>query len=303
MEVESGSEEDETTEDQDTVDEMVDKKLSIIKKMGGRSSVSAEVYGAFNKKENFKPKFVSKSEAQYKRISQCVVHSFMFNSLDEKDLQTVIDAMEEKKFNSGDTVINQGENGDVLYIIENGSLDCFKVFNKDDEEKYLKTYNPGETFGELALLYNAPRAATIRATENCVLWSLDRETFNHIVKDAAMKKRAKYESFLSSVEILKSIDSYEITQISDALKVENYKAGDQIIKIDEGGDKFFILENGKAYATKKFSDNDEEESIVKEYLTGDYFGELALIKNELRAANVYAKVWLYFINNFLTILD
>ena len=60
--------------------------------------------------------------------------------------------------------------------------------------------------------------------------------------------------------------------------------------VGEGGDKFFILENGKAYASKKFSDNDEEESIVKEYHTGDYFGELALIKNELRAANVYAKV-------------
>jgi cAMP-dependent protein kinase regulator len=290
MEVQSGSDEDETTEDQDTVDEMVEKKISIIKKMGGRSSVSAEVYGAFNKKENFKPKFVPKSEAQYKRISQCVVHSFMFNSLDEKDLQTVIDAMEEKRFSSGETVINQGENGEVLYIIESGSLDCFKVFNKDEDEKYLKSYNPGETFGELALLYNAPRAATIRTTEDCVLWALDRETFNHIVKDAAMKKRAKYESFLSSVEILKSIDSYEITQISDALKVENYKAGDQIIKIDEDGDKFFILEDGKAYASKKFSEDEQDEAIVKEYQPGDYFGELALIKNELRAANVYAKV-------------
>jgi CRP-like cAMP-binding protein len=41
-------------------------------------------------------------------------------------------------------------------------------------------------FGELALLYNVPRAATITAIEKCVLWSLDRETFNNIVKDAAM---------------------------------------------------------------------------------------------------------------------
>lgn len=290
MEVHSGSENEDDTEDQDTVDELIEKKMSLIKKVGARASVSAEVYGSYNKKENFKPKFIQKSEAQYKRISQCVVHSFMFNSLDEKDLQTVINAMEEKKVNSCETVITQGENGEVLYIIESGTLDCYKVFDKEEGEKYLKTYHPGETFGELALLYNAPRAATIRANENCVLWALDRETFNHIVKDAAMKKRVKYENFLSSVDILKSIDSYEITQISEALTVENYKAGDQIIKIDEEGDKFFMLEDGQAFASKKFSEDESEETVVKEYKTGDYFGELALIKNELRAANVYAKV-------------
>ena len=53
----------------------------------------------------------------------------------------------------------------------------------------MKTYQPGEAFGELALLYNAPRAATIVAKTNCVLWQLDRSTFNHIVKDASQQKR------------------------------------------------------------------------------------------------------------------
>jgi len=46
----------------------------------------------------------------------------------------------------------------------------------------LKTYKPGEAFGELALLYNAPRAATIKAKTESILFSLDRECFNHIVK-------------------------------------------------------------------------------------------------------------------------
>ena len=99
-------------------------------------------------------------------------------------------------------------------------------------------------------MYNAPRAATIVAVEDTKLWSLDRETFNHIVKEASMKRREMYQNFLKDVEILKSIDSYEINQISDALKSRKINAGEYIIKIDEIGEEFFILEEGEAKATK-----------------------------------------------------
>ena len=61
-------------------------------------------------------------------------------------------------------------------------MDCYKIFNEDEEPKHLKVYNPGESFGELALLYNAPRAATIKAKDDSTLFALDRDTFNHIVK-------------------------------------------------------------------------------------------------------------------------
>lgn len=50
----------------------------------------------------------------------------------------------------------------------------------------MRTYESGEAFGELALLYNAPRAATITANEDCTLWCLDRGTFSNIVKEAAV---------------------------------------------------------------------------------------------------------------------
>jgi cAMP-dependent protein kinase regulator len=72
-----------------------------------------------------------------------------------------------------------------MYVLESGSLVCTKVFSGKTEPTKLKDYSPGEGFGELALLYNAPRAATITATEASVCWKLDRDTFNHIVKDSA----------------------------------------------------------------------------------------------------------------------
>ena len=72
-----------------------------------------------------------------------------------------------------------------MYVLESGSLLCTKLFKGNTEPTKLKEYVPGEGFGELALLYNCPRAATIKATVDSKVWRLDRDTFNHIVKDAA----------------------------------------------------------------------------------------------------------------------
>lgn len=158
----------------------------------------------------------------------------------------------------------------------------------DEEPIKVKEYFPGDSFGELALLYNAPRAATIISKENGVLWSLDRETFNNIVKEAAVKKRDQYESFLKSVDILKHIEPYELSQICDALKSKKYKAGEYIIKQNEIGEEFFIIEDGEAIATKVFNEGEEEKKVYS-YSKSGYFGELALIKNEPRAANIIAE--------------
>lgn len=83
-----------------------------------------------------------------------------------------------------------------MFVLESGALDCTKVFAGNTEPTFLKEYKPGEGFGELALLYNAPRAATITSKNDYVCWKLDRDTFNNIVKDAASRKREKYDNFL-----------------------------------------------------------------------------------------------------------
>lgn len=92
--------------------------------------------------------------------------------------------------------------------MESGELDCFKEFTKGAERTYLKTYKPGESFGELSLLYNVPRQASIQAKTNCVLWSLDRETFSNIVQTSVVSKREKYDEFLKKVKLFKGMDPY-----------------------------------------------------------------------------------------------
>merc|ERR1719171_1775264 len=101
----------------------------------------------------------------------------------------------------------------------------------------------------------------------CILWQLDRETFNHIVKDAAVKKREKYEAFLKSVPLLSSMDAYERSQISDALKTEKVDKDTFIVKQGEPGNTFYILEEGTAIATKVFEEGGEAKQVM-DYKSG-----------------------------------
>ena len=115
-------------------------------------------------------------------------------------------------------------------LLDSGNLKCFKKFSSEKEAKYLKTYEAGESFGELALLYNAPRAASIQAETDSILFALDRECFNKIVREAAFKKRERYEKLLMSVELLQSMDPYERDKIADALVAETCEAGTYLMK-------------------------------------------------------------------------
>lgn len=245
-----------------------------------RQSVSAEAYGDWNAKKVFVPPRIDKDDSQVRRLKDCFLKSFLFSSLEDQDLSIVIGAMQEVAVAAGQRTINQGDTGDFLFVIESGTLDCF-IKQPDGSETCVKTCEPGDVFGELALLYNCPRAASVVAKDNCVLWQLDRDTFNYIVKDAAEKKRQRYDSFLSKVPLLSSMDASERSQLADALRIENFSHGRVIVNQGEIGKKFYILETGKAVATK----NGVE---VMNYSSGDYFGELALINKAPRAATVTA---------------
>ena len=208
----------------------------------------------------------------------------MFQALDDKEYQIVVDAIEEVKGGEGEPIIKEGDAGDCMYVLESGTLDCTKVFAGNTEPTFLKTYQPGEGFGELALLYNAPRAATITSKSDYVCWKLDRDTFNNIVKDAAAKKREKYDAFLTNVDILKNMDPYERSQLGDAIKEQTFKNGEYVITEGQEGNTFFLVSEGTAIATKNLGQG--EPTKVKDYARGDYFGERALLTSELRAANI-----------------
>jgi cAMP-dependent protein kinase regulator len=204
----------------------------------------------------------------------------MFSALEKDDLARVIDAMQEKKINEKDVVvISQGdevqENDHGLYIIETGQLLVYKRTPDAPEGRGKRVWqytNPGDGFGELALLYNCPRAATVVTDGPCRLWALDRAAFNGLVKDACIRKRMQYQAFLEKVELFTkaNLEVYEIAKLSDVLRTQNMKRGDVICKQGDQGDMFYLLVEGECEASVNGK-------VVKEYRDkGDYFGELAL---------------------------
>ena len=58
-------------------------------------------------------------------------------------------------------------------------------------------------------MYNAPRAATIQCSSSGIVYGLDRQTFKHIVEEAANRRRTKFNEILSKVSILSEVDPYE----------------------------------------------------------------------------------------------
>lgn len=71
---------------------------------------------------------IPKTESLKSKIRARLLQSFMFNHLDEQSLEVVINAMDQKFYQPGDSVITQGESGHELYVVENGNLSCWKIF-------------------------------------------------------------------------------------------------------------------------------------------------------------------------------
>jgi len=250
---------------------------------GPRASVSAEAYGDWNKVREFVPPVHVKSDEQKARLHKILSASFMFANLEPKEMDIVLLAMVEKQFEAGARIITEGDDGDMLFVIEDGAPVCKKKV--DGVDTVVKTCVPGDVFGELALLYNCPRAATVEAVDTCKCWGLDRETFSHIVKESATTKTSMYKGFLQEVSWFMQMDVVERSQITDALKPETFKKDDFVMKQHEEGNKLYIVEEGTLVA---FRDDPSGQRVEEEmhYQRGDYFGELALLKNQARAASV-----------------
>nr|XP_044992315.1 cAMP-dependent protein kinase type II-alpha regulatory subunit isoform X2 [Jaculus jaculus] len=209
-----------------------------------RVSVCAETYNPDEEEEDNDPKVVyPKSDEQRCRLQEACKDILLFKNLDPEQLSQVLDAMFERIVKIDEHVIDQGDDGDNFYVIERGTYDI--LVTKDNQTRSVGQYDNHGSFGELALMYNTPRAATIVATSEGSLWGLDRVTFRRIIVKNNAKKRKMFEAFIESVPLLKSLEVSERLKIVDVIGEKIYRDGERIIAQGEKADSFYIVESGE----------------------------------------------------------
>ncbi|XP_076344635.1 cAMP-dependent protein kinase type II regulatory subunit-like isoform X2 [Tachypleus tridentatus] len=245
-------------------DDIFDEQPKPLNRFTRRKSVFAEHYDPEEDEDDENNKVIyPKSDEQRKQLVEAVKNILLFRSLDQEQVQELLDAMFEKKVHVGDVVIRQGDDGDYFYVIQSGTYNIH-VDTDQENDKFVGKYENTGSFGELALMYNQPRAATIKAVSEGSLWAMSRQVFRKIVLKGAFKKRKEYESLLEGVPLLQSLNLFERMNLCDALMPKSYKNEDIIIK-----------QSG-------------EEKELSKLNKGQYFGELALVTHKPRAASAYA---------------
>ncbi|XP_067125354.1 cAMP-dependent protein kinase type II regulatory subunit-like isoform X1 [Centruroides vittatus] len=274
----------------DSVDEddIEDEPMpNIANKYTRRKSVFAEQYNPEEDDDDEAEKIVHpKTDEQRQRLGEAIKDILLFRSLDQPQMQEVLDAMFERKVETGDVVIRQDDDGDNFYVIDRG---IFNIYVKNDkgENVLVGKYNNSGSFGELALMYNMPRAATIEAASEGALWAMNRQTFRRIVLKSAFKKRKEYEQLLEKVPMLKTLENYERLNLCDALMPKTFQDGDRIIKQGDEAEEMYFVEDGTVRITIVKEGCDKEVEVSR-LTKGGYFGELALVAQKPRAASVYA---------------
>eukprot|EP00798_Chlamydomonas_sp_ICE-L_P031872 gene31872-7080_t len=238
----------------------------------------------------------------------------LFDKLPRETQRKIVSDMYERNVRAGEILIQQGDVGlsaAQLYVVKTGT---FEVLERRKGVMFkVNTKERNDCFGEISLMYNCPRSATVAATTDAVVYVLDREQFRmHVkmaaeestsqveifmnsvsllmhVQMAAEESTSQVEIFMNSVSLLSSLSREQKLQLVDAFVEENYSAGSSIITEGETGDKFYIIKEGEAVV---YAGGKEVNRLFK----ADFFGEQALLKDEPRKATVKA-------NTDLTVLS
>jgi CRP/FNR family transcriptional regulator, cyclic AMP receptor protein len=114
---------------------------------------------------------------------ETLAHVPLFADLNKRELQTLANSCQERTYKAGETLIKQGDTGVGLYVITAGHVHVMRANNPDRAEVDLGTYGPGDVLGEMALLDDLPRSATITAVDDVTALLLPVWEFRTIIRN------------------------------------------------------------------------------------------------------------------------
>lgn len=204
----------------------------------------------------------------------------LFQSFTQEKKEKIADLMYLKNYENDNIIIKQGDPGDAFYLIRKGRT----VVSKTTGGTYVelaRLTNP-QFFGELALLNNKPRAATVKACGHVECWCIDRNDFLGTIGEI---EDAESESIgvtvLKKLDLFKGLSDSKLKQISRNLEKQQFHPMEDIIVQGDPGDTFYIIASGEVSVRV----NHIEVIVLK---SGNYFGEASLLFHDKRSATCTA---------------
>ena len=105
----------------------------------------------------------------------------LFKDLSADQLAALLSRLKERRIRKGEVLFREGEPGDELFVIREGSVLISKPI-VGRAEQVLARFGPGDFFGEMSLFDQAPRSATVQAETETLMFCLDRESLQHLIK-------------------------------------------------------------------------------------------------------------------------
>ena len=183
----------------------------------------------------------TKTPESRKLITNAFQRNKFLKHLEDTQVHEIVMYMFTKTYKSGDYIIKEGESGNALFVINKGTLQVHQG------DKILGgPMQPGVLFGELAILYDCTRTASVKALEDVEVWSIERQVFQSVMKRTGNQRRDEHYNFLKSAPIFKGLDTEKLYKITEVCEEECFEEGEYIIREGERGDSFFIIKEGKS---------------------------------------------------------
>jgi cytochrome P450/CRP-like cAMP-binding protein len=208
---------------------------------------------------------------------------------DQPEVQEALKQGTSRTYRDGEVLIRQGEAAENFYIIETGTARVTKARNGMEEE--VAVLHAGEYFGEIGLLCQVPRMATVTAVGGPLeVIELSRPTFLDLVtrsdfvsgEIAAMVRKRIAQNRLR--EAIPELQTSELARILPEFTSETRTAGELVIRQGEDADRFYIVVDGEAIVSQRTPENADRE--IARLTSGQYFGEIGLLQGCPRTATV-----------------
>jgi CRP-like cAMP-binding protein len=217
-------------------------------------------------------------------MRQCDV----LHNLTAEQLTALAETTVEVRFPRGMDIVVQGEVGDEFYILVDGVADVID----EGGPVVMQQLRRGDSFGKYAMLYQALRAATVRAVTDVRLLKIDRPAFDaylapRLILEERLKALAEERAFLAAVPALAPLGQSALDLLLPRLVKERYEPDEVIIRQGDRGDRFYIIRGGTAEVVDESSQPPRRLAVLT---NGNYFGEIALMLDRPRVATVRALV-------------